>query len=381
MKVLVTGARLPAALEVARALKKVGCELWLADSVRFAPGAFSKCSSGYFQFPSPAFQFEKFQSRMKEVCERQKFDYIIPISEEIFYLSAIQSDLAGAKLFSPPLTILRKLHSKWQIQAMAQDCNVKLPRTQKLCDRNDLFLALKTFSNLVLKAEFSRGAFGTLFNPNPEEVSLIQPSEQNAWLAQEHISGREVSTYSIANEGRLFAHTAYLPKYRSGFGASLYFDPIEFDSAHSFVASFVKKHHLSGQFAFDFIETKEKDLFLLECNPRATSGVHLLTPESHWGKAFIGEIPNEQDSRKRPQAAKAGVLSLYAVKALREHSIASLLSDLRKAQDTSFAIDDPLPFFAQILSGFEILLRSLYWKVSISRAYTYDLEWDGRSPK
>ena len=46
---------------------------------------------------------------------------------------------------------------------------------------------------------------------------------------------------------------------------------------------------LTGQYSFDFIETKQGELYAIECNPRTTSGIHLIAQDPNLAKAIIEE--------------------------------------------------------------------------------------------
>lgn len=85
MRVLVTGARLPAALEITSGLTRLGVEVFAADSLFFSPTGASYTISQYLRFPSPRFFFQAFRSCILEWVDKFKIDLIIPVSEEIFF--------------------------------------------------------------------------------------------------------------------------------------------------------------------------------------------------------------------------------------------------------------------------------------------------------
>lgn len=373
---LVTGARLPAALEVIKAIHAEGAEIWAADSLRITPASVSRFVTGYLCFPSPVFSFDMFRESICDAIHKLGIELIIPISEEIFFLAALKEALAPAILFAPSLNQLRMLHSKWKILDMVTGCDIRAPHTLRVTSRLELDEALEKIPDGILKPEFSRGALEVFFPPH-HTLDLGEISKTRSWLVQEKLEGREISTYCVTHKGRVLMQTMYIPLYRVGRGASLYFLPIHLPKVASFVNAFVQKHALTGQFSFDVMEDSKGDLTLIECNPRATSGVHLVPPDSRWGGVFWGDEVLEKGTHARPCTAKLAVFLLHTLPALREKRWKLLVSDVLVARDSLFLLDDALPVFASYLSVLEIFWRSRSWSVNGYRAFTHDLEWNG----
>ncbi|HAT1923044.1 TPA: ATP-grasp domain-containing protein [Legionella pneumophila] len=378
MKALVTGARLPAALEIASGLSALGIEVFAADSLFFSPTGSSRSVIQYLRFPSPRFYFNKFRKTVLEWVDKYSIDLIIPVSEEIFYLAMLHEDLnPSCTLFAPSLPFLRACHSKWDILELANNCNIISPKTVLITSKEALCRVTKHFSKYIIKPEFSRGAYGLLFHADQfKEQTKI--SEQHRWLVQEYITGQELCSYSIASKGNLLAHTVYEPLYRVGSGASLYFKPIENSLLNDYVEHFVKSYAYTGQLSFDFLITKEGRLVVLECNPRATSGVHLVAQSKAWCRAFLGEkIDKIKMEDMEARAAKFSIILLNSIHALKKKQLLGFIADLRKAKDTLFNIKDLAPVLTQQLCIIEIICRCIKWKISPEIAYTFDLEWNG----
>jgi hypothetical protein len=373
-RVLVTGARLPAALEIARALAEAGAEVWAADSLIFSPTRASKAVRGYFQFPSPAMHPQAFQETLLHQVRRLGITQIVPVSEEVFFLAAMRRELGPhATLFAPPLDCLRRLHSKWSVLELARDCGARIPDTHRAENSADLRELLRAHPDYLAKPEYSRGAYHARFAPHAADWN--PPPATFPWLVQERIAGREISTAAIVSEGSVLVQVSYLPRYRAGAGASLYFEPVASPAAEWFVAEFAARHTLTGHLGFDFIESNG-ELTLLECNPRATSGVHLFPAHARWGSAYQG-MKIESPERAEARCSKLGVLATHSSSAIAGRRFRALREDLARARDSCFQRADPLPALALPLSGLEIALRSLAWPVKTRHAYTYDLEWNG----
>ena len=61
--------------------------------------------------------------------------------------------------------------------------------------------------------------------------------------------------------------------------------------------------NFTGQIAFDFIESADKKLYAIECNPRATSGLLLFQNNDRLDQAFFAETQSpifpQQGARKQ----------------------------------------------------------------------------------
>jgi hypothetical protein len=381
-RILITGARLPAALELVRALDAAGASVWVADSLYCTPAGASRRCAGYIRFPPPAFEFQGFRNCMRRTVQRLRIDMIIPVSEEIFYLAQIADELAPASLFAPSFTDLRRLHSKWEVLSMARGCAIRIPETVRATSMAALHAGLMEMPGGVLKPEFSRGAYEARFAPH-RGLEALDISPGCPWLIQEALVGKEISTFSIARRGKVLAHATYEPCWRVARGASLYFRPIKVACAERFVSEFVERHGLSGQLSFDLMLDDSGSVALIECNPRTTSGVHLFARPEELGRAFlagdaqVGPAAPATNAGDKAKAAKLAIALLHGAAALRAGQAGLLYADLRTAQDSSFLLRDPLPLLALYASSLEILLRSRSWQVDARHAYTFDLEWNG----
>lgn len=273
MKILLTGTRSPVTCDLARAFAACGHEVHGIDSVNGAVArpvlaSFTVCAA-------PARQFDLFAADAREVVERLKPDLIIPLCEDIFYWARAASP--DWPLFAPGLSVLMQLHSKLAFIRLAQSLNLPAPETRRL--------TVERPQDYVFKSEFSR--FGVGVRIRPERV----PSGPE-WLQQDWIDGEDLSAHAIARDGKLTALAAYRSRWRAKGGASYQFDPVEPKLAQqieAMMATLASALDLTGQFACDLRRDAEEQLWLIECNPRATSGLHLLAHDPQGlSAAFTG---------------------------------------------------------------------------------------------
>ena len=175
-------------------------------------------------------------------------------------------------------------------------------------------------------------------------------------------------------------------------GSSYYFEPVECPAIEEFTRCVVARLGYTGQIAFDFIEFPDGSFAVLECNPRATSGVHLFSPADCLadvialaaGLGGAGEVARAVNAGTvlrpaRSQLAMVGhaMLLLGAPAALRAGRLPQLLTDMRRARDAIWAAHDPAPTFYVFPGLVSMLGSALRHRISPLAASTRDIEWDG----
>ncbi len=325
IRILLTGIRSPVGLTLVNNLTANGYEVYCADSCKYPLVRYSKNSKGYFILPSPRFQPDLFKERLIEICHDYEIDLLIPLCEEIFYISRIINELPQrTEVFCDRFELLVACHNKKDILNLAEGLPIQRPESELLTADT----SFAQIQNKVIKKVYSR--FGSACYKQITRAQWEQLPRTNDWLVQEFISGAEYCSYSIAFQGELLAHTAYAPKHRLYDSASIYFDPVEDQGIFDFCKAFIKKYNFTGQIAFDFIRN-QKGLFLIECNPRATSGLFLL---AHHDLATI--FVNKKainPSPIPPQMLKIAMLTHGFVDAIKQNRLNEWQKDLVAGQD------------------------------------------------
>lgn len=364
--ILITGVRAPAALELCRILKGAGHTVYAADSLFHPVSKSSSAITSYYKVPRPRQQTRKYGEAIAQIVEKHNIELIIPTCEEIFYLSYLSKHF-DLSLFAPDFDILRKLHHKQQIQSLAADCGIDIPETNRVTKS-------MPGKGWIFKPVYSR--FGSLVKREPE---FFDPTNQpnNDWLAQKYISGLEYASYSIAHQGQLRAHVTYQSLVSINSGASLVFKAVDLPPIQAFVAKFIEKHRLTGQLGFDWIVEKESGkIYLLECNPRATSGVHFFGEAL--ANSFLNRNPPVNDIDLNQPARKLGLpLTLLGWQCMRDSSPREIWQHSRAAKDVVADQIDWRPGCFQFVSLAEMLLRIIQFRCSATEVTTIDLEWNG----
>nr|WP_086939059.1 ATP-grasp domain-containing protein [Thaumasiovibrio occultus] len=370
MNILITGARSPAAVEWATLLLRespqssAAHKVWLADSQALPLGRFLCGTQGYLRYASPRFNTQTCAAQIADFCQQNHIDLIIPTCEEIFHLAAALP--CELPLFAPPLALLQSLHNKYQAMDMLAGLgDIRTPETFLITGSQ----MLDQYDNYLLKPVFSR--FGEKILPPYTARSGCDPSEAYPWVAQQWLDGEPLCNYAVFEHGKLIAHQVYRPQWGLNGSAATGFEPVTIPEIEAFSRQFGDKFRFHGQAAFDFIQTAE-GLYVIECNPRATSGIHLLANglqlgnDGHWHCDHLGS---------GTQHIGAGILLLFGAHALKTGQFSTLLRNYR--QGKSILTNAKLLPLARMLSMASLGWSSWRQNISLTAASTWDIEWNG----
>lgn len=371
MNILVTGSRAPAALDLMRALHSQGHKVFSADSMRYPLGRFSKSIVKHVILPAPNRNPQVYFDSLVHVIQENKIEYLIPVCEEVFFISRFYKELSDfCHLFLDPLEKLSALHNKYKFTQLCQNCQIKVPFTFLLKSNEDKDLIPN--ENIVLKPIFSRFGSFVLIKPNAKQIREL--SLHVPYVAQVFIPGIEYCCYAIAHQGKLLTHAIYHPKYTAGSSAGIYFEPKKLESIDKFLYEFIEKIKFTGQISFDFINASD-GLYVIECNPRATSGLHLIANQINWKKIFEGQ-PQEIEFFNKPKMLRLAML-LYGTKKIFSKNRKKFILDYSNATDVIQTSQDPWMELKLIFSFAEFFLKGIKLKKFFKNVTTDDIEWNG----
>lgn len=421
LRVLITGGRAPCALDLARAFAARGAEVYAAESLEHPLCAASRAVKRSFRVPPPAQDPAGYAAALRDIVRRESIGLLLPTCEEIFYISAYRGSFGpDCRVLAPPLGTLRELHSKWAFIALCARLGLAVPETVRLTfadgagggrgsgreeERIEGRIPRTAPGDpaYVLKPEFSRFSAGVSRHGSLGEAREHARRAGGSWVAQRYAAGELLCTYGAAHEGRLLAHAAYRAP-QTASGASVCFEPDADPQVREWVVRFVERTNFSGQLAFDFIRTEEGELLPIECNPRATSGVHLLlAPQAAGGGTSRGDAelsasgdrrraPDLTDALARPDTVDAVILACPARTPMlllpmlgsglgqltRPKRFAGWLRDLRGSRDVLLRRGDArvLPQALRMMRELRRRARSIGG--SLSEASVADIGWDGQ---
>jgi hypothetical protein len=386
MNILITGGRAPVALELARTFHRAGHTVFMAESLRGHLSQPSAAIKVIFVVPAPRQETGAFLHALKNIIVQNQIQLLIPTCEEVFHVAKGLEDLP-CRVFAEPLGKLDLYHNKWKFALSAADCGLQIPETILIRNRDDLLHAYAQWRSLVLKPVYSRFASRTLIQPLLRDV-LPRLTYGDQWVAQEFIAGQQFCTYSVCQNGRITAHAAYPAIFKAGQGATIAFKHVEHPAIFKWVQKFVEEYNVTGQMSFDFIQSDKGEVYALECNPRATSGVHLLASHPQFVDTFFDtstrfeSITNPEMNCLTPLENNSKMLAsamlVYGLpEAFRKGKLKQWVSTFLTSDDVILDTKDPLPFLLQFRSMFLYLKLAREKGISPLEASTFDIEWNG----
>ena len=378
MNILLTGGRAPATLELARAFYKAGHTVFMAESLRGHLSQPSNAITKNFLVPPPRRQTSAFINALKTIITENKIELLIPTCEEAFYV-AMGREQFPCTVFVEPIEKLNLIHNKWAFILKAVEYELPIPETIFVANQNDLLHAFAHWRELVIKPIYSRFATRTLILPTLKQASSTVTFEL-PWIAQTYIDGTQICTYSIVHNGHITAHTAYRSDFTAGQGATITFQHIDHQAVFNWVKTFVEANQFTGQIAFDFMETPDGQIFALECNPRATSGIHLLASSPKLTEAFFNSSQNCVSPSGNDSYMLSSAMLIYGLPAsILNRKIGRWFSTFFSSNDVIFNTKDIKPLLLQFRSMLSYLKLARQHHITALEASTFDIEWNGEA--
>ncbi|TGQ51721.1 hypothetical protein EN836_22550 [Mesorhizobium sp. M1C.F.Ca.ET.193.01.1.1] len=376
--VLITGARAPVALHLARLLDGAGRRVILADTPARPIAAASKACARYYRLPPPRFEPEAYADAVEAMVRAEGIELVIPTCEEVFYLALTwRGRKVPARLFAPDIDLLAQVHNKHAFIGLVDSLGLAVPETTLLRSRDDLDAVRSRSRELVFKPVWSRFASHVLLRPTPDFLDAIAPSPAMPWVAQRCIDGDEISAYAVARAGRLKALALYRSLYRAGKGAGIYFEQVEDRAARKLVERIVAGTGWSGQISFDLMREADGTVLPLECNPRAVSGLHFFREPARFAEAVLGDGPEVTPDVTAPQTVRLAMWVYGLPAALRSGGLGRFRKAMRDGQELLDWPDDAAPVKAQWTALAEIARVAWRQRISLQAASTRDIEWNG----
>lgn len=362
-RILITGARAPVTRDLAHALSDAGHEVHLAD-------VFRTRTAGRFPwrgYASPVQAPDRFVRDVTKINIDLKPDLIIPLCEEVFHLTRIP----GLPLFAPDRDTLLRLHSKFAFNLWAQGLGLDAPDTRH-ASPND------AGDGAVFKPEFSRFGAHCHVQPAADEIRTLAHDPANPWLRQDFIAGDDLCFHAIARHGRVRAFSAYRSDWRTRGGASYYFEPLPRSLSQRLLKiaeTLAAAGRLTGQIACDLRHDAHDRLWLIECNPRGTSGLHLLVHDPNaLADAFLTDKGALLAGSETPVCLGPAMVVFGGPDAVRTRRLARWRRDLSRARDALTGAR--LGAMADSLSH---ACRAAIGGKSLAQVLTEDIEYNGHA--
>lgn len=378
--VLITGARSAAALDIARDFRAAGWRVHLADCTVSRMARWSSLDIHHDRYPAPRQEGDAFRRWVAGAVEELALDLVVPTCEEIFHLAtAPMHDALGERLFAPPQETLRRLHDKLLFAQAGRTWGLPTPESIAIGSAADLDQFMAHSADWVIKPRFTRFGGSTLIGPDARRLAALADAIGDSWMAQRRIRGDEASLHFIAHRGTLCAFAAYGSGWRLKGRASYAFEPVSQARAehlHSLAEALARGGKLHGQFGCDVMFDEAGEAMIIECNPRATSGVHLLAGDGALARA-IGDGVALPPSDQRTVYLGPAMVAFGLPHALASGRISEWRACLANGRDAISRPGDRMPFLGALVDSAKFSLSGFGKGISTTAATTHDIEWNG----
>ncbi|MFT7521067.1 MAG: hypothetical protein ACI9MC_003218, partial [Kiritimatiellia bacterium] len=177
--------------------------------------------------------------------------------------------------------------------------------------------------------------------------------------------------------GRITAHACYNLDFSAGKGSAIRFSALQHPAARAWVETFVAAEELTGMVAFDFFDV-HGEVVAIECNPRLTSGVHLMNDANAVVRAFFEVDGPVVEPVEGVSAQLAAPMLLYGLpQAVQRGNVKAWWEAFRSSREVSWQAGDARPFLFQGVSIAALTLTALRHREGLLDATTHDIRWDG----
>lgn len=274
--VLLTLGRLPAALEIARAFARQDYRVIIAEPFAWPLCRLSKYVDRCFKTTAPVHEVDAYCDQMLAIINAEQVSIVIPVSEEIIFVSALKARLPGTvTLACMDQKTLTMLHDKYRFATWATAQSLPMPETALASDvekAQDVGASAH-----IVKPRLSCSGVGVR---SAEAGKPLLPTEMTSkYIVQHRLNGDHCSSFSIAAGGSVITSICYQGLLQSG-TVSVCFKQIQMPpEIEAFITTAVSSLKFNGMISFDFIQSATGEWQAIECNPRATSGIHFVEPK------------------------------------------------------------------------------------------------------
>jgi predicted ATP-grasp superfamily ATP-dependent carboligase len=378
LKVLLTNARSQITLDIARHLSYGGHEVYTVDPFFFNVSRFSNAVKKSFKTPIPSKEPEKYIEALLNIVKSEKIDLLIPIWEDVLYVSKVKDQFPDyCQVFCSSFDLIHTLHHKYLFIELLKEKGFLVPETKLVNSQEDL-QKLQMNGTYALKACYSR-ASRKVIKVEPNTLPSVEFPKNNPWIAQKWIEGKRYCTFSICNGGEVLAHATYPVEYTlEDKNSCILYEAYNHPGILDWVKRFAISENFTGNVGFDFIESLDGELYAIECNPRATGGVHLFQLKDQIHLAFLDKATSTILASEGTSKQIATGMMIYGLKnGFMENRLTNYLKKAFTTRDVIFSFKDIKPFLLEPVIFFNYWITSKQRQLSIPEIFTDDFDWNG----
>lgn len=369
--VLLTLGRLPKALDIARSFHHHGWRVLVAEPFAWHLCRVSKAVDRSFTVTAPATDPEAYLRELVALVRREGVELVVPVSEEIIHASHLGARLPpGVRLYARSPSELLPLHSKAQFVERAAAHGVAAPETHLLGSPGAAALAAR--GPVVVKPVFSCSGRGVRFLPGGSPLPAVEPAVPAVVQAQ--VPGEVFTSFSIAHAGRSLVTVVYRGAIMSGTVAVCFERVAKHAAIEGWVDRFIAGAGFDGFISFDFVVDGRGVAWGIECNPRATSGIHFVET-ADIAPAVIDPATAGPVRFRSAQFMQQFWPSLTEWQNARGERRRLCGHYLRMARDVTWQSGDPLPLLTMPFTAWNIIRLASRAGRPFGEVATRDVGW------
>ncbi|MFM7347064.1 MAG: ATP-grasp domain-containing protein [Tagaea sp.] len=367
---LLTLGRLPKALDLARGFAEIGWRVVVADPFKRHLVGMSRSVARSVRVTAPAECKERYLDDLARIVEAERVDLVLPVSEETPHVAFLRARLPrSTNLFTMAPGAVLRLHGKHGFVRQANSCGLRAPETHALGEPGAA--ALVRSGPAVIKPVHSCSGRGVRRLPSGAELPPSDPHVPA--IVQRFVSGAEFSSCSIAHAGRISSTVIYRAALKSG-SVAVAFERVEHPAIAEWIRRFVQAENWTGFIAFDLMLDADGIVWGIECNPRATSGLHFWRHDdlarAVLDPGFAPRFRPETTLQQFYPALTETQMSLFRGGPFREN-----LRRLLTTRDVTWEWRDPLPFLTMTYTSWPIIRMAMARGVPFGEVATLDVGW------
>lgn len=374
-RILIANARKTKALQLARSFYAAGHYVVFTDEYAHSTNRYSRCVSRFYLSGDTTNEDEYIQSLI-DIVRQEKIDFFVPVSHSSSEcLDALVKEALlpyNCQTIHGDIEQLKMLSDKYAFTECARSLGLTVPKGYKITDPQqvlDFDFAKESCQFILKRLQYdSRTRTNLVKLPCESRTAMVAYlnsltiNDQDPWIMQEFISGKEFCTHGTVKDGELRLHACC----ESSSWLLNYKHVDQKLNILQWVETFCSRAHLTGQVSLDFIESSENGLvYAIECNPRTHTAIatfynHPLVAEAYIGTERLINGPIQPKSTARPVYWLYHELwNLFRIRSLND--FLKLFKLFFYGKEAFFSIDDPLPFF-------------LHYSVHMPRILIYHLQ-------
>ncbi len=356
--VLISGAKMTKALQLARSFHAAGHRVVLIESHDYwlTGHRYSRAVSAFHTTPKPG--APGYVEALVAIIQAERVDVYVPVCSPAASLhdAAAHPELSRycEVIHAGPDTI-DALDDKHAFAAAAERFGLRVPKTIRVESPEDVLA--HDFSGethpFILKSlaydAVRRLDLTQLPRPTHDETEAYVRSlpirADNPWVLQEFIAGTEYCTHGTYRAGACRVHACCAS---SAF--QINYEHIDKPAITDWVTRFGAGLGLTGQASFDFIESAaDGQVYAIECNPRTHSAITMFYDHPELAAAYLGgdlsNAPIEPTRASQPTYWIAHELWRLLAAVRRREGLGQRLAVIATGTDAVFDWRDPWPFF------------------------------------